>query len=153
MHNDIYQLSTKPISGSDFISADYFEESVWEPFADYLDDRYEEDESYDDAYMTFPLMGIFEREGDCLTYLGEGNIRREWMDEVRAEMVDENSIDSDINRFKLCRSIEHPFTYDRFCIEDWCMDPQTSGEFLTYVLKKLKKGDKLYLGGVVDFHY
>lgn len=153
MHNDIYQVSTKPITADNFINEDYFDYNDWSDFADYLDDRYEEDETLDVAYSNFPLMGIFERDGDCLTYLGEGDIRKRWMDFINDKMVNEETVTDSMQRFSLRAFIEQPFTHDRFCIEDWAMCPQTSGDFLTYVLKKLKKGDKLYLGGVVDFHY
>lgn len=153
MHSNIYQLSSKPITGDDFIRSECFEESEWSDFADYLDDCYEEEDTYDEAYERFPLMGIFKRDGDCLTYLGEGDVRKRWMDEISEHMVNEDNINNDMARFTLCRSIERPFTNNRFSIEDWAMLPQTSGEFLTYVLNNMEKGDRLYLGGVVDFHF
>lgn len=148
MHNNIYQLSKKPLDADDFIHDYQFEDSDI-PFADGIED-WDEDE-LDKAYATFPLMGIFERHEDCLTYLGEGDIRKRWVEYASEDKIDEQNIANSTLRFRYTQRIEQPFTLDRFCIEDDA--PITSGDFLSYVLRNLKKGDKLYLGEVVNFHW
>ena len=154
MHNNIFQLSTSPIDADEFITESTFEFSEIDDFADYVSE-YEGDLS--EVYDEFPFLAVgamFVREGDKLIYKGCDDVFRTWHKAVcqEAGKLSEEGLKDGMNTWRVGTLLSEPFTRDRFYLEEKGY-PKDSSEFLQYCAKKLKVGDVLYLGGVLDFHW
>lgn len=155
MYGRIYQLSQKPLNANDFIEDSSFYPEQTE-FADWLDDV--DENELDVEYADMELFGMFERKEDCLVYLGDNGIKERWMKRVKEAFNSLTDISNGMQRQRLKDAVAYPFTQDRYVIEGWsssnhCYTVEPSSEFFEFCVKNLKKGDKLYLGGVVKFHY
>ena len=151
MHNNIFQLSASPINADEFINEDSFEPGEIDDFADYVQ---EPKGDLSKVYDEFPFLGtIFTRDGDKLIYKGCGDVFRTWHKAVCQEVgkLSVEGLKDHMKTWIVKKLLDEPFTCDRFYLNeyDYHMD---SSEFLQYCAKNLKKGDVLYLGGVLDFH-
>lgn len=152
MHNNIYQLSTSPIDADDFIAESSFEPSEIDYFADYVSE-YEGDLS--EVYDKFPFLGtMFTRDGDKLICKGCDDVFRTWHKAVCQEVgkLSEEGLKDGTNIWRVKKLLTEPFTRDRFYLEEYGYSVD-SAEFLQHCAKKLKEGDVLYLGGVLDYHW
>ncbi len=152
MHNNIFQLSTSPIDADDFIAESSFEPSEIDDFADYVSE-YEGDLS--EVYDKFPFLGtMFTRDGDKLICKGCDDVFRTWHKAVCQEVgkLSEEGLKDGMNTWRVKKLLTVPFTRDRFYLEEYGYSVDSS-EFLQHCAKKLKEGDVLYLGGVLDFHW
>ena len=151
MHNNIFQLSASPINADEFINEDSFEPGEIDDFADYVQ---EPKGDLSKAYDEFPFLGtMFARKDDKLIYKGCGDVFRTWHKAVCQEVgkLSVEGLKDHMKTWIVKKLLDEPFTCDRFYLNeyDYHMD---SSEFLQYCAKNLKKGDVLYLGGVLDFH-
>lgn len=153
MHSRIYQISRKQISSDEFIDeSTIVNGESWEDWADYICDRL--GDRLDEEYKNFPFLDgnwkMFDREGDCLTYLGDENVMEEWrknLDEIYSKLLSDFFV-NDFSR----TIIDVPHTPSRFYANELEYSV-SSAEFIDYCHFNLKKGDKLYIGNVLDYHY
>lgn len=155
MYGRIYQLSQHPLNADDFIEDISFSPEE-EEFADWLDNI--DENELDEEYARMNLFGMFERKEDCLIYLGDNGIKERWMERIKKAYGEVKDIANGVQRQQLRDAMVYPFTQDRFAIEGWsssahCYTIEPSSEFFEFCVKCLKPGDKLYLGGIVKFHY
>lgn len=157
MHYNIWQVSTKPIDADEFITPTDCESDGWESWADYIDDL---SENLDVVYKYFPFLNdnfkMFERDGEVLTYKGDETFLKLWeqdVDEKYAEV--KSSFANDMARWRLANCARKPFGInDRIWLSEWSGDcAELVDEFADFCHHKLKVGDKLYLGNVLDFHF
>lgn len=163
-HSRIFQVSIRPIEADDYAqSSDFYDNSG--DFADYIGDEVEGDDRKEDIdYLAHELRDLFtpdEPGGDTLTYRGEDAMeafKQRWADAIKdaAGKVTAMNILDWHGRYdvkKVCEEAALNTSY-RFKIEDWNGDyADTPAELVTYVASKMKKGDKLYVGAVIDYHY
>ena len=152
MHNNIFQLSASPINADDFIAESSFDPSEIDDFADYVQ---EPDGDLSKAYDEFPFLGtMFTRDGDKLICKGCDDVFRTWHKAVCQEVgkLSEEGLKDGMNTWRVKQLLTEPFTRDRFYLEEYGYSVD-SAEFLQHCAKKLKEGDVLYLGGVLDFHW
>lgn len=155
MHERIYQLDTKPIMADKFITPDDFGVEDYSDFADYIADI--DEDTLADEYENFPdFAGAFTRKDDALIFNGFDRLKKEWLNAIheRAEKINEDNILKDAQnvRFNLKDALLYPYTFSRFVFSDE-MFMRRSSSFIEECAYILKPGDKLYLGGVLDFHY
>lgn len=153
MYYYIYQLSTSPIDASDFIDEGSLLYEDIESFSDYVSKI--DDNKYEQAYKDFPFIGtMFKRDDDKLIYQGCDKIFRQWYEYVskEADKLSEEGLKSSSNTWRVKKALEVPFTEDRFVVSGWDECPEPSSDFLQYCAYSLKKGDVLYLGGVLNYH-
>lgn len=162
MHSKIYQITEERIDNENFITESTFVDGRYD-FYDYCDDITDDERKSAIDSLTMYLLptGMFtldENEKDTLIYNGgadewkENWVRQiqqkakaittenvtEWIGETYAlekELVNPLDIGS---RFVTCG---YPFT-----------DAQQSGDFMR-IMCSLKPGTKLYIGGIIDFHW
>lgn len=152
MHNVIFQVSATPIEKEDMLNESTIANWQYENFADYVGNVERTEEQFK-KFDRFP--NLFKHDGDTLIYQGEGNIRQLWLDDIKQKYsaLNKFSLIEDMTTYKLSLAIDEPFTSNRFLINNWDDNILQSGEFLKFVISELKKGDKLYIGGILDFHY
>lgn len=154
MHNTIYQISRERVNADEFITSSEFCPEEYMHFADYIDDV--DDDSYEDLYKALDhlLDGVFTRDGDELTYIGAENFMENWINHIKC-LVEPLTVESmkDWMPLWLVKSTIRD-THLRTVNKIYCDEEiQTFGSFMQNVFANLKPGDKLYLGGVVDFHW
>ena len=156
MHSKIFQVSKTPISKKDWIYADMYLESFVGRVADYTDD-------IDDAARKVWLENLSRVPGlsvsnvsEQLMIVSKEEYFREYYKEFK-EMIDKLSKVSlrdfceahqsfELNAFRLQSSISDEFGYYVDIDEGYPMPLQD------YV-RCCDDGDKLYIGGIVDYHY
>ena len=159
----IFQVSIQPIAVDDFAqSSDFYENSG--DFADYIGDEQEGDERKEDVkHLAHTLRYLFtlDEGGDTLTYRGEKAMeafKERWataIGDAAGKVTAANILDWQL-RYDVKRVCEEAALYTsyRFKIEDWNGDyADTPAELISYVASKMKEGDKLYIGAVIDYHY
>jgi hypothetical protein len=162
-HSRIFQVSIQPIEVDDYaVSSDFYENSG--DFADYIGDEQEGDDRKDDiGHLADTLRDLFtlDEDGEALTYKGEtamaafkqayADCLREEADKVTAENILEWQTRYEVRAIS---KETHLRTDYRFKIEDWNGDfADTPAELISYVADKMKEGEKLYIGAVIDYHY
>ena len=161
MHSKIYQISNKPISEEDYIIAEQFYENH-EPWADYIGEEVEDEDERIGciANLSEILRGVFKVNRDLsLTYLGKEALCEfltKWADDIhrQANNITADNILQDMNLFKLshCCTDTHIGTEERMFIENWNGWAGPFRDLITYAAKKLKEGDHIYVGAIIDFH-
>lgn len=162
MHSRIFQVSIQPIEVDDYaVSSDFYDNSG--DFADYIGDEQEGgDRKEDIGHLADMLKDLFtlDEDGETLTYKGETAMmafKQTWADrlhEESAKVTAENILDW-YSRYKVCATSKetHLHTDYRFKIENWNGDfADTPAELISYAADKMKEGDKLYIGAVIDYH-
>lgn len=158
MHSKIFQVSLTPIEKEDFRGTDDFYEN-YSSFADYISKNIEgEDRDITIDHLANKFSAIFTRQGDALVYNGKvKNFVRKWYAHIKkcarelslTKMQDSISL----HRIKDAVDCTHLDTSIRFYIEDWNGWAGPAKDLIDFIINKMKKGDKLYVGGVVDYHY
>lgn len=160
MHSQIYQLATKPISEDNHVSPEYFYENH-EPWADYIGDVFK-GERRDECigYLADLLEDVFKHEGGgVFTYLSDDALRKfltEWAAELRrrAELTADNILkDQNLWKLRHCCTDTHKDTSKRFYIEEWNGWAGPFEDVIDWAASQLKKGDRIYVGAVIDYHY
>lgn len=156
MHAKIYQISRERLNADEFITmSDLTESDMISCCADYFDDVNENE--YDDLYQWVGEIlskAGFLREGDALIYQGAERFMQEWVDAIKAAatVLETAIMKKWMPMYRLKNVIDntHLGINHRFYMNEECM---SFGEFMRDVFADLNPGDKLYLGGIVDFHY
>lgn len=160
MHSNIYQVSIQPIEVDDYsMSGDYYDNS--DDFADYVGDELDEDEREDAIrHLASTLRDIFDLDEKDMTLVYNGKIK-EFKEKWAAAIHDaESAINADnvlaaelrYKLEKLCNKT-HLDTDYRFDNVDYCEGlPDDPASLIAFVSQSMKKGDKLYIGQIVDYH-
>lgn len=156
MHSRIYQITSEEQEREDYLTSGSLEYNEISDFADYtadIDEGEEEDELNDLARL---LTGVFRHEGRTLIYEGAETFIREWHNKIR-----EQAMTMTVEDFKDWRTLfdlrqitdeTHLRTPVRFYGYDGDDLPYPMGDFITHAFVHLKPGDKLYVGGILDYH-
>ena len=155
MHSRIYQVSLNPISKEDWSSPEDFYENSGD-FADYIGDRYEGNERKEFLEGIAKTMSdIFYLDGDALVFKGIGNFIKDWnayIQELAAKLTDTYD---DMALWRISKATErtHRDVYSRFAIENFSFIAEPYAELVGYAAEHMKKGDKLYVGAIIDYHF
>lgn len=161
-HGKIYQISNKPIDKENYASPmDYYDNSG--DFADYIGDRYnDEDRKEAIGYLADLLKDVFEHKGGGeFRYKGKEameKFKQAWADELRRKvrLLTPENLFKDQNLYLICATCKetHLRSSYRVDIADWAEGvAYPFGELFEYAASRLKKGDRIYVGAVVDYHY
>ena len=161
MHGKIFQISAEPISREDYVSPDDFYENS-SNFADYIGEEVKvyERKNYV-GYLAHDLRGVFTAVGrDHLVYLGDDALRKflqEWADKIKAQAA-ELTADNILNGMRLTKislttKETHRDSDYRVYIDEWNGYAGPLADLIGYAANKLKKGDSIYIGAVIDYHY
>ncbi len=157
----IFQISTQPISEEDYIHPSDYEEECYNDWRDYMDDELTPEEQIKEIEANDPIFErFFERHGRELTFKGCDDFINEWIKAAQDAAAKLNPSESlsfwDLQ--KICQQ-SHCRNWDRYVWTDWTCGypndngPDPLGDFVLTLFKNLKPGDKLYIGGVVSFHF
>ena len=162
-HSRIYQLSSHPIKKEDYEIPDSFYENSSD-FADYIGDEQTGDNRKEDIeYLADRLSGLFslDEKADALVYKGGKAMQKfkeAWADAIRNaanEITADNVLESSL-RWKvrsICRET-HLQTPLRVKIEEWNGWAGPMSDLIEWTAyKNFKKGKKIYVGSVIDYHY
>lgn len=158
MHASIFQLSTKPISNEDWANKITFEEGV-DDWCDYIGDVVTGDKRKSDIIcLQNDLCDTFDCEVDgTLVYKGSlDEFRERWALAIRqtaAAISGANIFGLSRWRVENLMKRTHLEVDDMFYLEEWEGHAIPFSELLEFVACKLKKGDRLYIGAIYDFHY
>ena len=162
MHSNIYQISKTVICPDEYATPGTYEDNHGD-FADYIGDAYEGKER-EDRIENFAsiISDVFKYRGDgVFEYKGEDamcKFKQAWCDELMhkaAELTPDN-IFKDMRLFRLGQLTEktHLGTSSRVDIEGWAGGAAYPlGELYEWADCMLKKGDCIYVGAVIDYHY
>lgn len=161
-HSRIFQVSIQPIEVDDYATSSDFYDNCSD-FAGYIDDEQEGDDRKEDiGDLADTLKDLFtlDENGETLTYKGEAamaSFKQAWAGRLREE-ADKVTADNILQwkpRYDVRRTCEdtHLRTSYRFYIDGWngCAGP--CDDLIEYVADKMKEGDKLYIGAVIDYHH
>jgi len=160
-HSNIYQISRKPIDKDDYkTSSEYYDNSS--DFADYIGDELE-GELRDKAISELAelIKDVFEYIGDgVFVYRGKRfmqGFKQDWADEIK-HLAEEMTADNMTKNQRLYNigqtTLETHLRSDcRVDLVDWCNGVANPlGELFEFADYKLRKGCKLYVGAVIDYH-
>ena len=161
-HGKIYQLATKPISEDDYVSPEDFYDNH-DAYADWVGDA-EEGEEREECIGTLAdkLKEIFTPVGGgVLVYNGKQAMKafkQNWVDAIRqkASAITEENVTYHSPRSALRDIVDgtHLDLTERFVIEEWSGNyAEPLAELINYADEHMRKGSKLYIGAVIDFHY
>lgn len=154
-HGTIVQLSKSPITEDDYITPDLFYEG-YERFADYIGDEITDDKRLREikGFVTV-FKGAFEQDNDSLVYKGIENFTRLWTDEIKSKASEIKDGEYDFLKFYKLKDALENFNIDgfRYCIKDWNDSPDPVGTLVNFCQSELKPGDRVFVGGMVDYHY
>ncbi len=160
MHSSIYQVSIQPIEVDDYAKPDYFYDNS-NDFADYIGEEWTGDNRKEDIkWLAHTLSDLFDLDetGEILVYKGGMDVFKEkWtaaIHKAAEEVTDDNVLESMPRWYakNVCEKT-HLYSDYRFSIENWNDYPNPLDELIEYVADKMKPGDKLYIGAVIDFHF
>lgn len=158
MHSAIFQISTKPIGEDERTKPEYYYEDSY--FADYIGDEFEGGDREDAIKsLTASLDGVFKPAGrDCLVYLGKDSLKKflqAWADDIKANAAELNAdnILSEIRHLKLSVQETHKHSSIRVHIEEYNGWAGPITDLIEFADWKLKEGDKIYVGSVIDYHF
>lgn len=162
MHSNIYQISSRPISEDEYAGPSCYEENSGD-FADYIGDAYEGEER-ENKIKNFA--GVIEdvfayKGGDEFVYKGKEAMRKfkqAWIDELlhKAAALTPDNLFKEQNLFRIGQLTEktHLDASSRVDIAEWCGDcAYPLGELFEWADSQLNKGDRIYIGAVIDYHY
>lgn len=160
-HYHVFQISTKPLDKDDYITPDDYEEECYNDWRDYMDDKLTPEEQMEAIEENDPVFSrFFERKGRVLIFKGCEEFIKDWIKEAQ-EMAAKLTPTDDLSFWdlkKICQQT-HLRTWDRYAWTDWvnsypsAYDPDAFGDFILTLFKNVKPGAKLYIGGVVSFHF
>lgn len=162
MHSNIYQISNKPISEDEYSNSNTYCDNSSD-FADYIGDEYEGEE------RMFRIENFAEIIKDVFAYKGNGEFsykgpealrkfKQAWCDAIKkqVEALTTDNIFRDMNLFRISKMTKktHLDASSRVDIEDWAGGvAYPLGELFEYADSQLKKGDCIYIGAVIDYHF
>ena len=161
MHSRIYQVASKPISVEDYDIPECFYDNS-DDFADYIGGAVTGDSRLHDIQLLGnALSGLFVPEGtDSFVYLGAeamNTFKEEWAARLRRlteNLTGDNIMDGgvlyEISETTKCT---HRCTYFRVHIEEWNGWAGPFKDIVEWAASQLKKGDRIYVGAVIDYHF
>lgn len=156
MHSNIIQISKNPIEKEELVNPiDFYENSS--DFADYIGDEKDEEQRQEVIeWMAEDFDGIFSLEGDHLVFNGLGDFTKRWYDYIRerTSQLKDGEVD-DMKLYKIKTAVErtHLEIYSRFYIENWNGYAAPMEDLVDYLKNRMKQGDKLYIGAIIDYHF
>ncbi len=160
MHSTIFQIATEVIDKENFIDENIFAQGDYS-FYDYCGEISDDDRKSVIKSLVNNLLpsGMFTLSGDdYLVYEGGINEWKEqWVARIheRAEAVSVSNITEGISAvYLLEKELKNPLDIgSRFCLESYPTSYAEESAELIKVICRLKPGDKLYVGGVLDYHW
>ena len=162
MHSNIYQISSSPITEDEYASpSDYYENSG--DFADYIGDPYEGEER-EEKIKNFAsvIEDVFTYKGGGeFEYKGKETMRKfkqQWIGELQSKVaaLTPDNLFKTQNLFSIKQLTKktHLDASSRVDIAEWCGScAYPLGELFEWADSLLKKGDRFYIGAVIDYHY
>ena len=162
MHSNIYQISSSPISEDEYASPTrYYENS--DDFADYIGDAYE-DKEREDRIKNFAgtIEDVFAYKGGGeFEYKGKEAMRKfkqQWLGERQskvAALTPDNLFRSqNLLSINQLTKQTHLDSASRVDIAEWCGEvAYPLGELFEWADSQLEKGDRFYIGAVIDYHW
>lgn len=162
MHSNIYQISSRPISEDEYASPSrYYDNS--DDFADYIGDAYEAEER-EDGIENFAgiIKDVFAYKGGGeFVYKGKEAMRKfkqQWIGELQSKVaaLTPDNLFKVQNLFSIKQLTEntHLDVSSRVDIAEWCGGcAYPLGELFEWADSQLKKGDRIYVGAVIDYHW
>ena len=161
-HGKIYQIGKRPISKDDYVTSEDFYDNH-DSYADWVGNEMEDEERGECIanLVKYDLHELFDLDGDTLVYRGKPALKafkQKWVDAIKekAGAVTVDNVVQHTPRVTLCDILNgtHKDCADRFCIEEWSgRFAEPMAELIAFVSGNLRKGQRLYIGAVVDFHY
>ncbi len=162
MHSKIFQISNKPIDREAYVTPSDFYESC-EPWADYVGEPVDDADEIREYVKGLAdcMKGVLTLNDDnTLTYLGEEKLRefkQEWVDYLRSLVIGltADNILTDQNLWRIEKAVErsHVDRCSRFYIDAWNGWAGPMQDFIEFIDHSLKKGDRIYVGAIIDFHW
>lgn len=156
MHSCIFQVSAEPIKECDYISPCLFYENCGD-FADYIGDPITGDDRLDNIRYIFESFGdMFNVDKDVITFNGLGSFVKEWNEYIRelSSKLDDNEYkDRNIWMIRNACKETHLEICSRFLIEEWNGWAGPASDLIGFLQYRVKPGDKLYIGAVIDYHF
>lgn len=162
MHSNIYQISSRPISEDEYASpSDFWDNSS--DFADYIGDAYEGEEREEEIESFADIIeDVFDYKGGGeFEYKGKDAMRKfkqAWIDELlhKTAALTPDNLFKEQNLFRIWQLTEktHLDASSRVDISEWCGEcAYPLGELFEWADSQLKKGDRFYIGAVIDYHW
>ncbi len=161
-HYKIFQVSPVQIEDEDYITADELQDDMvdgmYTEFTDYIDEELDSEKVLDALQSLEELLGdIFYIEGRILTFKGADEFVDKWVAEMKGQLENVTPEDS-LSFWKLHKMTTqtHLMVWDRFMWtdEDGTKSyPNELGDFILTCRNYLEPGDKMYVGGIVGFHF
>ena len=162
MHSKIFQISNKPIDKEDYKSPDTYYDNSGD-FADYIGDEIEGEDRKDAlGYLAKLLEGVFRQvHPGVFAYKGADAMaafKQKWADYIKefASDLTADNLFCDQRLYMIRKITEetHLGTSYRVDIAHWAEGvAYPFGELFEYAASKLKKGDRIYIGAIIDYHY
>jgi len=159
---NIFQISKRPIDDhDDLITPDDYYEECYREFSDYMCDEMTEEQQEDAIEECWYLFEpFFERNGRELIFKGADDFVTKWVNEVK-NIASNLMPDRKLSFWELTKAAQqtHVRTWHRFVITEFTYEcanhsyPDSYGDFVLTLFKSLRPGDKLYIGGIVGFHF
>lgn len=161
-HSKIFQVSEAPIDNDDYkCSLDYYDNH--QEFADWIGDEVKDEEERKKyiEWLVKELDGTFSMgENDTLVFNGKKPLNKfleAWANKLQelAKSITKDTITSSpaLSDLRNVVSGTHKNSDYRFDIESWTGYAAPLCEFIDFIANRLKKGDKVYIGAIIDFHY
>ena len=162
MHSNIYQISSRPISEDEYAGPSCYYDNSGD-FADYIGDAYE-GEDREEKIKNFA--GVIEdvfayKGGGVFEYKGKEAMRKfkqAWIGVLQRKVaaLTPGNLFKAQNLFCIREFTEktHLYVSSRVDISEWCGEcAYPLGELFEWADSQLKKGDRFYIGAVIDYHF
>jgi len=154
-HSSIYQISFEPLHKDEWITPDDFYQG-YDAMFEYATDL-DKDERRDALkHLTKILKGVCTRKGHTLTIVNMEKFWKRWNNAIRKQLdvVKENPLKNqeELRRVEYTYEMTHKGVGDLFYIDNWnnCADYFNS---FCNMCRDKGEGTKLYIGGIVGFHW
>jgi hypothetical protein len=161
-HSNIFQISDKPITPDEYRTPEDFYENS-DDFADYIGDEITDEEERKECigYLADTIEDVFTHEGDgVFVYKGDEALRKfkqEWLAEIQTQTarLTADNMQNEQNLYRLSAATErtHLNCNYRIKIEEWNGYAGPISDLFEWAESKLKEGDRIYVGAVIDYHY
>ena len=162
MHSKIYQITEERIENDNFITERTFDDGHYD-FYDYCAEITDEERKHaiDSLVKNLLPTGMFslvDNENDTLVYNGGADEWKEnWVKQIQLKalaITPQNVTDWIGEAYSLEKELVNPLDVgSRFVTDTFpSTDAQQSGDFMK-MISSLRPGAKLYIGGVLDFHW
>lgn len=162
MHSCIFQVGTKPIPEYNFCQPEDFYENSSD-FADYIGEKYTGEERADCIKeLAKELEEIFTFDEKELSFTKKekaafDKFLEKWVKAIKdsAVKIDKSSVLRSTNRYEVesaCNET-HLMSCFRFVIEYYSVGYAAPMSELIQYVSDMRKGRKIYIGAVIDYHF